>query len=1051
MKLILSLVFCLTFCGLTNAQFEDKLIKNPKKEKLASFQNILKTDISVSNRVEASEISSDYKKYLNIDFNIEKNTHYQIIKEDSKSQTIWLRGYAETNKSSSYGDRAFQWLNGAYDHFELSLDEFGYKEINSWEDELNEFHMKLNQSYKGIPIYGAEFIIHSKEGRPFSMNGKLIRSFHTKDDKSNVLNENQIRELVKKKLKNYTEGALDFGNLKIAHEKSQWEIDLVYYPQNNSDYVLAYYVRVYPNQSEHLEYFLNANSGKVLDKYSTICKFHYHEESDKPCTKGNTKFNKYPSEIADKQWKDLNSLPIMDGPATSEADDLNGDMRLINTYEFDEVFFMIDASRDMFNSSQSVFPDDPQGVIWTIDLNNTSPVNENSTYTHVASASNNWNDRPEGVSAHYNGGSAYEYFRNTFNRNSITGNGQSILSFVNVVDEYENSMGNAFWNGIGIYYGNGDDFFNSLGRALDVAGHEMSHGVIESTANLEYRNESGAMNEAFADIFGAMIDRDDWTIGEDVVKLSAFPSGALRDLSNPHNDATTGDFLSGWQPMHYSERYVGPDDNGGVHWNSGIINHAFYLFAQSQSREIAEQVFYRALTTYLIRSSEFKELRFAVVQSAMDLFSSEVAMSARNAFDEVGILDESEPSVGEDYNTNPGTDLLLVSDQNLQNLYVFDLSTGAAIFDPLSSTELLSKPSITDDGSRIVFVGVDNHIHLIDIDWSVSPPTADEEIVSVSPDWRNAVISKDGRFIALLENIVDNKILVIDLLLDNFNEFVLSNPTYSSGISTGEVQYADVLEFDATSTSIIYDAYNVIDGNSGKLEFWDIGFVEVWNPQFDTWALGSIDKLFGSLPEGVNIGNPTFSKNSPYIIAIDIFNNFDFEILGINLESQESNSIYSNTGLSYPSFSRDDNFMVFDLELIGYTDLGILQLTSDKIGRVANSDQILLQGGKWGTWFSNGQRILSSSESFPELANTFTISPNPAIDFLYLDWDVNLEAGSKYYINIFSMRGEKLISRNVDNYDLDSYQISLSNLTSGMYIIQISDGDRSFSRKFVKK
>lgn len=77
-----------------------------------------------------------------------------------------------------------------------------------------------------------------------------------------------------------------------------------------------------------------------------------------------------------------------------------------------------------------------------------------------------------------------------------------------------------------------------------------------------------------------MIDRDDWKIGEDVVKTSAFPSGALRSMEDPHNGASTNDFNSGWQPRHFDERYKGNEDNGGVHINSGIPNFAFLSLQQ---------------------------------------------------------------------------------------------------------------------------------------------------------------------------------------------------------------------------------------------------------------------------------------------------------------------------------------------------------------------------------------------------------------------------------------------------------------------------------------
>ena len=112
-------------------------------------------------------------------------------------------------------------------------------------------------------------------------------------------------------------------------------------------------------------------------------------------------------------------------------------------------------------------------------------------------------------------------------------------------------MGNAFWNVTLIAYGYGNAAFNPLAGSLDIAAHEITHGVIERTVNLEYRFESGALNESIADIFGVMLDRDDWRIGEEVVKSRFFSSGALRDIEDPHNGGQPGDFF--WQPAHMDE------------------------------------------------------------------------------------------------------------------------------------------------------------------------------------------------------------------------------------------------------------------------------------------------------------------------------------------------------------------------------------------------------------------------------------------------------------------------------------------------------------------
>jgi bacillolysin len=95
------------------------------------------------------------------------------------------------------------------------------------------------------------------------------------------------------------------------------------------------------------------------------------------------------------------------------------------------------------------------------------------------------------------------------------------------------------------------EHFQPLARGLDVAGHEMSHGVIQSTANLEYQGESGALNESFADVFGVLIDRDDWKIGEDVVKTSSIPIWRIKQYGNPLTmEQQANDFNKGWQPRH---------------------------------------------------------------------------------------------------------------------------------------------------------------------------------------------------------------------------------------------------------------------------------------------------------------------------------------------------------------------------------------------------------------------------------------------------------------------------------------------------------------------
>jgi Zn-dependent metalloprotease len=135
-------------------------------------------------------------------------------------------------------------------------------------------------------------------------------------------------------------------------------------------------------------------------------------------------------------------------------------------------------------------PDEPVGGILTLDARNTSPSLSNFNVDLVRSSNNMWLDKLS-VSAQYNSLKAYEYFLNTFGRNSINGSGGTIVSIINVADDNGQSMDNAFWNGEAMFYGNGDEYFTKLAKALDVGGHEMSHGVVQNTANLSMK-----MNQA---------------------------------------------------------------------------------------------------------------------------------------------------------------------------------------------------------------------------------------------------------------------------------------------------------------------------------------------------------------------------------------------------------------------------------------------------------------------------------------------------------------------------------------------------------------------------
>ncbi len=852
--------------------------------------------------------------------------------------------------------------------------------VESKEDEIGMTHLKYNQHYKGIPVLGGQFILHEKNGMIKSANGFTYPTPEVQNLEAGLTRE-QVKEII----------TTDEPEKTITARQSRfipqrWNIEqVIYHPDRNvPEALLAYHVEYFSSMIDRWIYVIDASSGAVLEKYSGVCKLHNH---------------------GIPAGTEATSVAPPGGPATSTDQDLLGINRTINTYGQTGQFFMIDASRPMYSPSpQGLF--ESEGLIVTLDAQNTSPQG-NFNFTDITSSNNNWNDRTS-VSAHFNAGTAYEYFRQTHNRNSINGQGGNIISLIHVADENGQPMDNAFWNGAAMFYGDGNQAFFPLARGLDVAGHEISHGVVQSTANLVYQGESGAMNESFSDVFGAMIDREDWQMGEDVVNPQFFPSGALRDLEDPHNGAAQGDFNGGFQPKHVNEMFTGSADNGGVHINSGIPNHAYYLFATAVGRDRAEQVWYRALDTYLTASSRFIDLRIAAVQAAGDLYGNAEIQAVENAMDQVGIFDGEGGEYQEDIDINEGEDFLLMTDINRQDIFIANLTTNDVL--QISDKDPISKPSITDDGTEIVFIGSDNLLHYILLEWDGNQLVdIQESILEDTPVWRNIVISRDGSRVAGLFDDLDPTLWVFDFNVGASNEFTLFNPTTANdGSTTGEVQYADALEFDFTGNWVMYDAFNRVTGTGGSsLEYWDIGFLRIWNEEINSWSLGEVNKLFSSLPTDVSIGNPTFSKNSNYVIAFDFIQDGQFAMLGYNLETNEDGLMREHDGPGFPSFSRLDDELVYDdFTTSNIGGLGLSVVSDSKI--TGGQHQNLSTDFRWPRWFGNGDRATSSTVELETVLTGLNIYPNPTAGNLTIDFES--EQRDQMLIEIFDLLGKKVYS-----------------------------------------
>lgn len=250
-------------------------------------------------------------------------------------------------------------------------------------------------------------------------------------------------------------------------------------------------------------------------------------------------------------------------------------------------------------------------------------------------------------------GATYDLYFDIFGRNSIDDNGMTLVSVVHFLQGYDN----AFWNGERMVYGDGDEdlpvserLFNRFTIAIDIIAHELTHGVTQYEANLVYRDQPGALNESFSDVFGSLVkqriksqtaEEADWLIGEGLFTDNV-SGNAIRSMKNPgsaYDDPLLG---KDPQPGHMDNYIETTSDNGGVHINSGIPNKAFYHVAMElggNAWERAGKIWYVALRDKLKTDTDFHTAANMTLEAAGELYgkNSVEQQAVQNGWAQVGI------------------------------------------------------------------------------------------------------------------------------------------------------------------------------------------------------------------------------------------------------------------------------------------------------------------------------------------------------------------------------------------------------------------------------
>jgi Zn-dependent metalloprotease len=477
-------------------------------------------------------------------------------------------------------------------------------------DQLGEIHYRYYQTYMGYKVENSMFIIHTKDGIITGMTGTIVTAFDpqmsSRSTRAYDANEAVLLAINSVHAEKYM---WENREKEQALKKQFNKPDTTFYPRAG----LVWYS---PGGE------INPGSLRLVYKVDVY--------AEKPLSRSYI--------YVDAQTKVvLGTSSILDNSdATGTANTTYSGTRTIHSDLGTGIYYLQDLTRG--------------GGIFT---RHGESGNYSTIYT---SATANWsltgNDQGA-MDAHWGVESTYDFYKTNFNRNSVDNAGLALNSYVN---EYSSdAVDNAYWDGSSMHYGRRSTNNASI-TAIDITGHELTHGVTQYTSALAYQKESGAMNESMSDIMGKSVQF--WTKPNDINwQLSNDMGWIIRDMSNP-NAFGQPDTYNGtdYYPTSGCTPVGGPGGNDycGVHTNSGVGNFMFYLLVTggSGTNDIgkaysvsgiglaeADQILYRSETVYLTSTSGYADWRTACIKAANDLYGtcSNEAFQTANAWYAVGV------------------------------------------------------------------------------------------------------------------------------------------------------------------------------------------------------------------------------------------------------------------------------------------------------------------------------------------------------------------------------------------------------------------------------
>ncbi|MCX6918346.1 MAG: M4 family metallopeptidase [Verrucomicrobia bacterium] len=566
----------------------------------------------------------------------------------------------------------------------------------------------------------------------------------------------------------------------------------------------------------------------------------------------------------------------------------------LNLYQEGTSYYAFDTTKAMFNGTTTPF----SGVIRVKDAAATGgfPISSSLRY--------GFPDK-EAASALYSMGKVYDFYKSTFARESWDGSGGSLDGTVRKKNDDGSLYAGAHWFNNEMFFGSADKY----AAATDVVGHEVTHGVVQASSGFVYQNQSGALNESFADLFGEGVEdfvtsgAADWKIGTNLVK-------PLRDMSNPAAELIVpgrpyptrmSEFIASDDPLlaNFQGR-----DYGGVHCNSSIPNYGYYLLVVGLpgggvGRPKAQQIYYRALTTKLSANSSFLDLRLAAVKSAEELYgvgSTEV-LKCKAAFDAVEIFEPASTVV-----TTPDSYTAVSGADSYVYMYpygsIYYMARREVALDGVGQNWVSSyavsnstRTSMSGDGSMLVFVTSDNDLAYVNTNGT------SESRLGYPGYFNSAAISPDNSKMACVMRNPTTGIIASSVYYihdGTYEEIPLTMPAID-GISSTPFVLIDEVDFSPDGKFLAFDGYttSVVDGVT--ISGWSIYVLDL--------KTKAVFSLIRPLTD-IQFRRPSFSRVGAFRLCFEPIETNYRHIVAWDLMKGVFNEVKQVTNLGYPLYPR---------------------------------------------------------------------------------------------------------------------------------------------------